>query len=60
MISMGLIFSLFFGDTTKIYYYLMKSQPMQFVLCGALQLLGDIWILGQIYAFGTKPSVKSA
>jgi len=51
-LSIGLIFTWFFGDCTKIYYYIQKNQPLQFTMCGALQLMSDIAILGQIYVYG--------
>jgi len=56
-LSIGLIVTWFIGDLTKIYYYIQKSQPLQFIVCGALQLVSDILILGQIYVYG-KPRVE--
>jgi len=53
-LSLGLILSWFLGDTTKIYYYVAKSQPFQFVVCGVLQLATDVIILGQMYFYGSK------
>ena len=56
--SIGLIMSWFFGDTSKIYYYIQKNQPLQFTVCGALQLVADIGILGQIYVYGKRKQEK--
>ncbi|KAM3128680.1 hypothetical protein pb186bvf_019248 [Paramecium bursaria] len=47
-LSYAMIFSWFFGDAFKTFYYIVKSQPAQFVMCGVIQLIVDIWILGQI------------
>jgi len=57
-LSIGLIMSWFFGDSSKIFYYIQKNQPLQFTVCGALQLVSDIVILGQIYVYGKRKQEK--
>jgi len=57
-LSIGLILNWFFGDSSKIYYYLKLNQPMQFVMCGTLQLVVDILILAQIYIYRPRKDVS--
>ncbi|XP_003926027.1 solute carrier family 66 member 2 isoform X2 [Saimiri boliviensis] len=39
------------GDAFKTAYFLLKGAPLQFSVCGLLQVLVDLAILGQAYAF---------
>jgi len=48
---MGLILTWFGGDLAKTLFFIVKAQPIQFIMCGLTQLLIDIWILGQIRAY---------
>jgi len=58
-LSVGLIASWVLGDTSKIYYYIMLNQPLQFTLCGALQLVVDFLIVGQIVLYkDNKPNQR--
>ncbi|XP_004579469.2 solute carrier family 66 member 2 isoform X2 [Ochotona princeps] len=43
------------GDTFKTAYFLLKGAPLQFSVCGLLQVLVDLAILGQAYAFARHP-----
>jgi len=51
---MGLILTWFTGDLAKTLYFIVKNQPLQFVMCGITQLSIDIYILFQIYTYGKK------
>ncbi|XP_032149687.1 solute carrier family 66 member 2 isoform X2 [Cebus imitator] len=43
------------GDAFKTAYFLLKGAPLQFSVCGLLQVLVDLAILGQAYAFAHHP-----
>uniref|UniRef100_A0A8D2A122 Solute carrier family 66 member 2 n=1 Tax=Sus scrofa TaxID=9823 RepID=A0A8D2A122_PIG len=43
------------GDTFKTAYFLLNGAPLQFSVCGLLQVLVDLAILGQAYAFTRHP-----
>lgn len=43
------------GDTFKTAYFLLKGAPLQFSVCGLLQVLVDLAILVQVYAFARHP-----
>lgn len=43
-----MIFTWFAGDFLKTLYFIIELQPVQFILCGSVQLLVDITIIGQI------------
>ncbi|KAK2094108.1 hypothetical protein P7K49_027846 [Saguinus oedipus] len=43
------------GDAFKTAYFLLKGAPLQFSVCGLLQVLVDLAILGQAYAFARHP-----
>ncbi|XP_054282004.1 solute carrier family 66 member 2-like isoform X2 [Macrosteles quadrilineatus] len=38
-----------FGDCFKTTYFILRDAPAQFWLCGSLQIVIDIFILGQVY-----------
>ncbi|XP_006811910.1 solute carrier family 66 member 2-like [Saccoglossus kowalevskii] len=45
------------GDTFKTGYFLVKNAPIQFTICGALQVSIDIAILWQVWHYrGKKPA----
>jgi hypothetical protein len=48
-LSLVLIITWFAGDAFKTIYALAKGEPVQFALCGALQLVCDLVILGQMF-----------
>ncbi|XP_007450020.1 PREDICTED: PQ-loop repeat-containing protein 1 isoform X1 [Lipotes vexillifer] len=43
------------GDTFKTAYFLLNGAPLQFSVCGLLQVLVDLAILGQAYVFTRHP-----
>ena len=43
------------GDTFKTAYFLLNRAPLQFSVCGLLQVLVDLAILGQAYVFTHYP-----
>ncbi|XP_060232980.1 solute carrier family 66 member 2 isoform X2 [Meriones unguiculatus] len=43
------------GDTFKTAYFLLNGAPLQFSVCGLLQVMVDLAILGQAYAFARHP-----
>jgi len=49
------------GDLFKTIYFLMKSAPQQFTVCGCLQVFVDVCILAQvhIYQLNTSGKLKS-
>eukprot|EP01017_Pseudomicrothorax_dubius_P028240 TRINITY_DN3346_c0_g1_i5.p2 TRINITY_DN3346_c0_g1~~TRINITY_DN3346_c0_g1_i5.p2 ORF type:complete len:143 (-),score=25.11 TRINITY_DN3346_c0_g1_i5:30-458(-) len=53
-ISVPLIISWFLGDAFKTVYYVLRNQPLQFILCGITQLFIDIVILFQITLYKDK------
>ncbi|CAD8134519.1 unnamed protein product [Paramecium octaurelia] len=53
-LSYAMIGSWFLGDAFKTFYFIVKNQPAQFVMCGVIQLSVDIWIMLQIAVFSSK------
>ena len=47
-LSYTMIMCWFFGDVTKTFYFIIKSQPLQFIICGLAQLIVDSLIIYQI------------
>lgn len=39
------------GDTFKTGYFIVRSSPLQFWLCGGLQVLMDLLILSQVVLY---------
>lgn len=48
------------GDTFKTAYFLLNGAPLQFSVCGLLQVMVDLAILGQAYAFAQHPQKPAA
>lgn len=44
----------FGGDSFKLFYFIFTGAPLQFVMCGAIQLSIDMVILGQFALYDTK------
>ena len=42
------------GDTFKTCYFIQREAPIQFGICGALQVIIDISILFQVYLYHTN------
>ncbi len=47
------------GDIFKTTYFILRSSPTQFWLCGMLQVTLDLMVLSQVYMYGQKPVVIS-
>ena len=47
-LSFFMIFTWFAGDFLKTLYFIIEAQPVQFIMCGSIQLSVDIMIIGQI------------
>lgn len=43
-----MIFTWFAGDFLKTLYFIIEAQPIQFIMCGTVQLSVDIMIIVQI------------
>lgn len=39
------------GDAFKTCYFILRDAPIQFQICGALQVMIDIAILAQVYIY---------
>ncbi|XP_074111915.1 solute carrier family 66 member 2 isoform X2 [Cotesia typhae] len=46
------------GDTFKTCYFLHREAPVQFGICGALQVIVDLGILLQVYIYRNKTPVR--
>ena len=46
------------GDVFKTAYFYLRQTPLQFVICGALQVSIDVAILGQVWYFRKNTSRK--
>ncbi|XP_012225878.1 solute carrier family 66 member 2 isoform X3 [Linepithema humile] len=47
------------GDIFKTCYFVLRDTPIQFQVCGALQVTIDIAILAQVYLYKTNNSVHT-
>lgn len=57
-LSFILVLTWFLGDFFKTIYYILEAQPVQFIMCGTIQLTVDILIILQIAAY--KQNIKPA
>jgi len=46
------------GDLFKTAYFVVRSAPLQFVICGALQVCVDLAILGQVWFYRDNTAKK--
>lgn len=46
------------GDTFKTCYFIVREAPIQFGICGALQVFVDLSILCQVYLYRGSTSVN--
>ncbi|XP_043465059.1 solute carrier family 66 member 2 isoform X2 [Leptopilina heterotoma] len=46
------------GDTFKTCYFIHREAPIQFGICGALQVLIDVSILLQVYLYRTNSNIS--
>lgn len=49
--SLSLIASWALGDAFKTYYFLSSDAPMQFIMCGLVQLIVDAVIVVQLWVY---------
>lgn len=47
------------GDIFKTCYFVLRHTPVQFQVCGALQVTIDIAILAQVYLYKTNNNVHT-
>lgn len=52
--SVKMVCMWFCGDTFKTGYFIIKEAPIQFSICGTLQVIVDIAILYQVYHYRKK------
>lgn len=50
-LSFILILTWFGGDFFKTIYYILEQQPVQFIMCGTVQLTVDILIILQFVVY---------
>jgi uncharacterized protein with PQ loop repeat len=53
-VSPVLVGSWFAGDFLKIVYFVVKQQPLQFILCGCVQVTLDCVLVWQAYTYSHK------
>ncbi|XP_069972457.1 solute carrier family 66 member 2 isoform X1 [Penaeus vannamei] len=54
--SRQMVYMWFFGDTFKTLYFWFREAPMQFFVCGCLQICIDIAVLAQCFLYRKKNS----
>lgn len=47
------------GDIFKTCYFVLRDTPVQFQVCGAIQVTIDIAILAQVYLYKTSGIVHT-
>lgn len=51
-----MVFLWAFGDVFKTVYFIAREAPLQFWICGILQVVIDFFILLQVLIYRTTPS----
>ena len=59
-LNVVLIITWVVGDAFKTLIFVLEQAPMQFILCGAFQLLIDFVVLFQIIIYRSGPSPNAA
>lgn len=54
--SVEMVIMWFSGDLFKTMYFILRHAPVQFIICGAIQVFVDILILAQVFWYG-RPNV---
>lgn len=54
-ISRAMVFMWLVGDSFKTFYFLSRRSPLQFSVCGSLQIAVDLAILSQAIIYGSSP-----
>ncbi|CAJ0575568.1 unnamed protein product, partial [Mesorhabditis spiculigera] len=49
--SIPMVLTWLLGDIGKLAYFVLKQNPMQFVMCACLQISVDCFILGQVIVY---------
>ncbi|KAG2218872.1 hypothetical protein INT45_003939 [Circinella minor] len=52
--SLLVLGSWFFGDSFKLFYFIHTQSPLQFIVCGAIQLSVDCLIVAQFVLFSER------
>ncbi|XP_063681102.1 solute carrier family 66 member 2-like [Bolinopsis microptera] len=52
--SVKMVMLWFLGDSFKTLYFIMRAAPLQFLLCGSIQTLVDVFILYQVLSYGDE------
>lgn len=47
------------GDAFKTCYFVSRKAPLQFWMCGTLQVMIDLTILGQVVWYRNEPPYKT-
>ena len=47
------------GDIFKTCYFILRDTPVQFQVCGAIQVTIDVAILAQVYLYKTNNNVHT-
>lgn len=50
-----LVLTWFIGDAFKTGFFILRRSPMQFVLCGVIQLIVDVGVAYQMHRYGSTP-----
>lgn len=50
-LSVGMIYGWAVGDVCKTAYFVGKAEPVQFVVCGVVQIAVDLSILAQVFLY---------
>lgn len=58
LFSMKMVVMWFCGDTFKTGYFIVKQAPVQFGICGLLQVSIDMAILYQVYHYRGRKLLK--
>lgn len=56
VVSRQMVLMWLVGDTFKTVYFWLRSSPLQFFVCGCLQIFIDILVLGQCFIYRKKKS----
>ena len=57
--SVPMVLCWFSGDTFKTAYFIVRSAPLQFTVCGAVQIVTDVMILVQVMLYRPGPRVTT-
>ena len=51
--SAKMVIMWFLGDSFKTLYFVLRGSPVQFLMCGSVQILVDMLILYQVMSYDT-------